>query len=391
MTAHSTTPASAGCPFSFSGVVAPRPTPAADRGPGPLRELAELPLVASRSGRSFSHLMRTDRLRLLQELAKGGDLFRVRHLDKTLIVVVGPAQIQELMVERNADTHKDPLMRHVVYPVLGEGLITSSGPLWRRQRRIMAPLFPPSAISSYAPDIVACTEHCLGAWRDGTTLDLSRETTHITMNIAGKILFGVEMFAETDELAEALREVLFWTGEKLNSPLPLVQLAVRKLVERAAEKLPPSLPRLSRLAGRAVQRLEQPILLPIERDRRVQAAVALLDRSVQRMVDDRRSAGEGRRDLLGRLLEARDEDGSRLSDKQLRDEILTLFVAGHETTATTLAFTLSLLCRHPCGVPVCFSAMAPSAWSVEPRSILARSRRKCGSLMRCSSVRRSQS
>jgi cytochrome P450 len=291
--------------------------------------------------------LRKDRLRFLQELSQGPDLFRVRAFDKTPIVVLGPAQVHECLVERNADTHKDPLMRHVVHPVLGEGLITSSGPLWRRQRRIMAPLFPPSALAGYAPDIVACTEHTLGAWQDGATLDLLRETTHITMNIAGKILFGVEMFAESDELAGALREVLFWTGEKLNSVTPFLQLAVRKLVERTAEKVPAAVPKLSRLLQQAVRRLEQPVLLPAGRDRRVQAAVALLDRRVQRMVDERRSSGGQRPDLLGRLLAARDEDGGQLDDKQLRDEILTLFVAGHETTAVTLAFTLSLLCRHP--------------------------------------------
>ena len=307
--------------------------------------------MRSRSGTSFTQLLRKDRLRFLSELAQGGDLFRVRLFDKTPVVVTGPAQIHECLVERNADTHKDPLMRHVTYPVLGEGLITSSGPLWRRQRRIMAPLFPPSAIAGYAADMIRCTEHSLRDWRDGATLDLLRETTHITMNIAGKILFGVDMFAESDELAAALREVLFWTGEKLNSTVPFVQLALRQLVARVAEKLPEKLPgsspRLSGLAQRAVRRLEQPIFLPTERDRRVQAAVALLDRRVQRMVDERRSSGGQQGDLLGRLLAARDEDGGQLDDKQLRDEILTLFVAGHETTATSLAFTLSLLCRHP--------------------------------------------
>jgi cytochrome P450 len=242
-----------------------------------------MPLRRATSARSFTYLLRKDRLRFLQELSQAGDLFRVRLLDKTPIVVIGPAQVHECLVERNADTHKDPLMRHVVYPVLGEGLITSSGALWRRQRRIMAPLFPPSAISAYAPDIVACTEHCLQSWRDGDTLDLARETTHITMNIAGKILFGVEMFAEADELADALREVLAWTGRKLNSPVPLAQLAARKLIERVAGQLPAP---LSQLAQRAAQRLEQPVLLPTAADRRVQAAVAILDRRVQRMVDE---------------------------------------------------------------------------------------------------------
>lgn len=339
-------PQSSGCPFS--GAAAPaRPTaPPAETAPAALRDLSELPIVKSRAGASFTQLMRKDRMRFMQELTQHGDLFRIRLIDKSPIVVIGPAQLHECLVEHNADTHKDPLQRHVTYPVLGEGLITSAGALWRRQRRLMAPLFPPSALAGYGPDIITCTEHSLGEWHDGATLDISRETTHITMNIAGKILFGVEMFSETDELAGALREVLHWTGEKLNSPLPFAQLAVRKLVERTAEKLPSSLPGVSELAQRAVRVLEQPLFLPTDRDRRVQAAVSLLDRRVQRMVDERRQGAE-RRDLLGRLLAARDEDGSQLDDKQVRDEILTLFVAGHETTATTLAFALSLLCRNP--------------------------------------------
>lgn len=308
------------------------------------RPLAEMPFVSPRGGRSFTRLYLEDRMTFLNELTHGGDLFRIRLLDKCPVIVTGHAELHEALVEHPTDTRRDPLMRHVIYPLLGEGLITSDGELWKRQRRIMSPIFTPAQLARYAGDIVACTQRHADVWRESEPLDVLRETTRVTMAVAGKILFDVDMFSETDALGGALAEGLHWTGERLNSPLPLAQLALRRGLLRVGKHLSGG---LATLAAKGAARLEQPIFLPTAADRRMTEVVATLDQRVQRMIDTRRAEGSERRDLLGRLLAAHDDEAGGMSDKQLRDEIITLFVAGHETTASTLAWALDLLARHP--------------------------------------------
>jgi cytochrome P450 len=303
-----------------------------------------MPFVSPRGGRSFTRLYLEDRAAFLHELTHDGDLFRIRLLDKCPVVVAGPAQLHEALVERPTDTHRDPLMRHVIYPLLGEGLITSDGELWKRQRRIMSPIFTPAQLARYTGDIVTCARRHTDVWREGESLDVLRETTRITMAVAGKILFDVDMFSETDALGGALAEGLHWTGERLNSPLPLAQLALRRALLRVGKRLSGE---LATWAAKGAARLERPVFLPTAADRRMTEVVRALDQRVQRMIDARRADGSERRDLLGRLLAAHDDEAGGMSDKQLRDEIITLFVAGHETTATTLAWALDLLARHP--------------------------------------------
>lgn len=307
------------------------------------RPFREIPGFTPRRG-SLTRLFYLDRVAALRALTEGGDLYRTRLLDKEIVVVTGPALLHELMVDRAFDMRRDALMRHVIYPLLGEGLITSDGELWRRQRKLMAPLFTPSQLSRYADDIVTCADRQVARWSDGASLDVLHETVGVTMAVAGKILFGVDMFDETDELGAALKTGLAWTGERLQSVLPLAQLAVRRGLMRLTPHVPAS---GAAMWERLVARLERPMILPIARDRAMSEAVATLDRRVQRMVDERRAEESGRRDLLGRLLAARDDESAGMSDKQLRDEIVTLFVAGHDTTASTLAWALDLLVRHP--------------------------------------------
>ena len=128
--------------------------------------------------------------------------------------------------------------------------------------------------------LVACARRDADTWRDGETIDMARETTRITMSVAGKPLFGADTFSEADELGTALTEMIAWSGRLSTSWLPVALIALRDVIERAA-------------AGRA-------------EDRRMRAAVALLDRRVQRMIDDRRAEGPAapRRSLVARGLRA---------------------------------------------------------------------------------------
>jgi cytochrome P450 len=309
------------------------------------RTADHIPLVPE--DRPFAHTLafRRERAAFLRRLAGEGDLFRMRLLDKAVVVVTGPDVLHELLVEKAASVQKSSVLRYVLYPLVGEGLFTSRGDLWRRQRRLMAPMFPPGQIARYAESMVACAQRDVDTWRDGATIDVARETTRIAMSVAGKTLFDAETLTEADDIGAALTVALRWSGKEVTSWLPITQMMVRGLFEQMADRLPGRAGAMSRAAA---DRLQAPLVYLTREDREMKEAVALLDRRVQRMIDDRRASGADTPDLLGRLLAARDEgDGARMSDKQVRDEILTLFVAGHETTATGLAWSLYLLARHP--------------------------------------------
>ncbi len=294
--------------------------------------------------------LRTDRMGFVRRIGEDG------HRQARLVtpfahacVITDPAILQEVMVDAARSFEKADMTRWTLYPLAGEGLFTSRGDLWRRQRRLMAPLFVPSRLERYAEDMVACTERDLdgwaaSGWRDGGTLEVARETTRITMSIAGKTLFDADTFGESDSIGAALTVALEWTSHHAGSPLAIAHILAGRAVRQLAHRASGALGRRLQQVG---ERLEGPLLVPGREGRELRAAVALLDARVQRMIEDRRASAGTREDLLSKLLSARDEDGDRMTDKQVRDEVLTLFVAGHETTANGLAWTLDLLARHP--------------------------------------------
>ncbi len=311
----------------------------------PTRSIDEIPRLPASGPLHHSLMLRHEPLRFMQELAGGGDLFRIRLLDRVVVVATGPSAVQEVLVEGAACTEKSSLTRYLLYVLAGEGLFTSRGQLWRRQRKLMAPIFPPGQIARFADCMVTSAARGAGTWEDGAVVDVWRETTRITMAIAGMTLFGAETFSEADELGAALTTSLKWIDDQKTSVLPLVQMAVKEGLGAVAQR---GSGRVSTTAARLADRLHGPVFLLREGDRRMKEAVALLDRRVHRMIADRRAEGGERMDLLGRLLSARDEDdGATMSDKQVRDEIVTLFFEAHETTASSVAWSLHLLATHP--------------------------------------------
>jgi cytochrome P450 len=252
-----------------------------------------------------------------------------------LLVINDPELVQEMLVEKGRVFDKSDMVRFSLFPLAGEGLFTSNGDLWKKQRKLMAPLFHQKVLEHYANDMVQCALRTVERWRDGQSLTLLSETTRLTMSIAGKTLFAADTFGEADEIGRALTVALDWSGWIVGRPVAILHIRARRLAERFG---------LSRVA----ERLRGPVALWGRRGRELADAIALLDDRVQRMIDERRRADpEAHADLLARLLGARDEDGSAMDDRQVRDEVLTLFVAGHETTATGLAWTAYLLARHP--------------------------------------------
>jgi cytochrome P450 len=262
------------------------------------------------------------------------------------VAVNDPDLVQEVLVEKARHFDKSDMLRFSLYNLAGEGLFTSNGELWRKQRKLMAPLFTPKALEAYAGDMVACAERTVAGWKDGEELPLSRETTRLTMGVAGKTLFDADTFSEADELGRALTVALEWTGWVIGQPIAVGHITAKRALETLARR---TSGRVSALLARGALRFHGPVVLPGRRGRELAEAIAFLDAHVQHMIDERRArTGAGRADLLTRLLEARDEeDGTAMSDRQVRDEALTIFVAGHETTATGLAWTLYEACRNP--------------------------------------------
>jgi cytochrome P450 len=253
----------------------------------------------------------TDQLTLLRDLAdRYGDVVQLKVLGKPWFLISHPDDVEAVLVKHARIMLRDEYVV-ILERALGKGLLTSEGDLWKRQRKLMSQAFVPKRIKSYGETMVAVTETALRPWRDGETVNLHEEISRITMQVAAEVLFGEGI--STDDV-----------------------LAVREGMEDVNEYLANSPEAISKL----------PAWVPTPRNLRVTRAVERLDEVMYRIIA-RRRAGPVRDDLLGTLLAAQDDDGHRMTDKQLRDEAITLFLAGHETTALLLAHTFYLLSKHP--------------------------------------------
>jgi cytochrome P450 len=194
---------------------------------------------------------------------------------------------------------------------LGKGLLTSEGDFWRAQRKLAQPAFHRERIGSYAAVMVEYTERMLASWADGQMRDVQDDMMRLTLEIVAKTLFDAEIGTDSVE-ASAAMETLMGT-----------------------------------FIARTGQLIALPHWVPTPLNVRVERAARKLDRIILKIIADRRRSGEDRGDLLSLLMHAQDEDsGRRMTDQQLRDEAMTLFMAGHETTANTLAWIWFLLSNH---------------------------------------------
>jgi cytochrome P450 len=305
----------------------------------------DIPALSGATRTGHLRDLRDDRFGLFRRLnAECGDLGRATILGIPLLFANGPEVLHEVLVEKARSFIKSPGLRGPLKPIAGAGLFTSEGELWRQQRKLMAPLFTHARIERHAAAMAECARHAIADLRAGETLDVARLTTHIAMRIAGKTLFDIDTLDEADELGAALTVTLDWAGDISVSALYTAQLWTVGTLGQLVEKLPQ--PHRARLEPQ-LEAMIEPLRWPGEETRRFEAALAVIHGRVDRMIADRRASGTERPDLLSMLLSARDESGNPMSDQQVRDEIVTLFIAGHETTATALAWTLYLLARHP--------------------------------------------
>lgn len=270
--------------------------------PGPKRTFPLSTLLAYRRG---AHLLFEGMAR------KYGDITHFKFSGLETYLVNHPDFIREVLVTNNQNFTKGLALQRAKR-LLGEGLLTSEGDFHRRQRRLAQPAFHRQRIASYGKVMTHYAGRTADRWRDGETLDIADEMMRLTLAIVGKTLFDADVEAEADEVGEAMNAVM----DLFNTlTIPFFELL---------EKLP--LPQMQRF----------------------KKARARLDRIMYRMIDERRRSGEDRGDLLSMLLLAQDEeDAGRMTDTQVRDEALTIFLAGHETTANALTWTWYLLSQNP--------------------------------------------
>jgi cytochrome P450 len=262
---------------------------------------------------------RGDRLGFLVRTARQyGGVARFGLRRRSVFLVTDPAAVKRVLQD-NADNYgRKTRSLAALRETIGDGLLTTTGPAWWRNRRLMQPAFHKQRLGGFAGTIAEAAEDFaaratrLGA--AGASFDLVPELARLTLRILGRCLFDRELTDEADAVGGAVQVVLHHTIEKLGSLIPL------------------------------------PGLVPTPKNLRFRRALRALDRVVLSLIEERRrGAGAAERgDLLTMLVSARDEEtGEGLGDRQLRDEVMTLLLAGHETTAMALSWTFYLLSLHP--------------------------------------------
>ncbi len=240
-----------------------------------------------------------------------GDLFALRLGPLKVVVVNQPSLIEEVLVTR-AKSFTKGWTEQLIRPAAGNGILLSENDFWKRQRRMVQPPFHRQRLAGYGDIMVRIADEVSAAWKSGEVRDVYPDTTRIGLSVAAKTLFDVDALGEADGLGLALNDVMQAVLARINSRFLL------------------------------------PDFIPTPNMRRLKSAVKRLDKLLYRAIAERRANPTDKEDLLSLLLAARDEDdGQAMSDRQLRDEAMTLFLAGFETTAINLSWVLHLLSRHP--------------------------------------------
>jgi cytochrome P450 len=275
--------------------------------------MARAPIPPGPKGRFLTGHLRAvlrDPLGFSRQCARDyGDVVRLRIGRMVVYQLTHPEDI-ELVLRGNHRNFRKDRMTHNLSAFLGEGLLTSEGDVWRRQRRLAQPAFQLDQIEKYSTFMVALTQRLIQEWRPGQTRDLHADMMRLALEIVGQALFGANVGGMAGEVGRILETV----NQFFASPLSLFPWLY---------------------------------WLPLPATRRFRHARRQLDALMYQTIAEHRASGAAGEDLLSRLLAIRDEDGSRMTDRQLRDELVTLFLAGHETTALALSYSFYLLAQHP--------------------------------------------
>ncbi len=244
-----------------------------------------------------------------------GDIVRYRLVHLRAHLLNHPDYIRHVLQENQRNYTKNLFDYDMLRWIVGNGLVTSEGSFWLRQRRLAQPAFHRQRVAGFGAQISAAAAGLLERWDalpEGQSVDVLEAMMRVTLRVVGEALFGTDVSHQAAQVSSAFTTL------------------THSMMVRFQEfgLIPP--------------------VLPIRRDREFRAARAQLDRVVFQIIEERRRSGEDRGDLLSLLMQARDEEtGEQMDDRQLRDEVATLLLAGHETTANTLAWAFHLLGANP--------------------------------------------
>jgi len=227
------------------------------------------------------------------------------------VLLADPEAIQHVL-EGNPDNYRRAsVYREELSELFGDGLLTSEGDLWHRQHRLIRPMFGSGSVRSFTDLIVQETDAMLDRWITGDEIDLLPEMERVTLSIIGKAMFSADVERHAAEIRDALQ-------------------VLRRGFQREVGVVPTF-----------------PEWVPSPHNRRMQRAIDDIDAVVHELIEARRGRADEYDDLLSKLLGARTDDGERMDDEQIRDELVTFLLAGHETTAAALTWTWYLLANNP--------------------------------------------
>ena len=264
----------------------------------------------------LGHLLqyRRDPLTFLSTCARDyGDIAYLKIANYPFFLVSHPDYVEQILVRNHDKLKKDRMLRsRSGRELFGNGLLVSSGEHWRRQRQIVQPAFRNDKMEHYAEITRSRTQALLATWREGEIYDMHAEMSRLILGIAGEAFFGADVAPDADHVVKAL--------------IPIAE-------QFAAQGSPWSILRR---------------VLPTPARFRYHQALARLNKVVYDLIDERRRRSTvDREDLLSMLIQMPQDGGQPLTDQQVRDEVMTFFLAGHETTALAVCWTLLLLARNP--------------------------------------------
>lgn len=281
------------------------------------------------------------RIRMLERL--GAEIPRIGRAGfgrVNIVLLNSPDLIQEVLVDRGDEFEKGPVLKVFSRPLLGNGLLNSEGEQHLRRRRLVAPAFAHQRVSKYADTMRAHSEAAIDRWAGGAAIDIAQEMMRLTLGIVGRTLFDVDLLDRADTLGRDITTLQAWVVRQMRVPF-----------------------RIPRFPAPA-------------------AALSRLNETIYRLIRDRRESGADKGDLLSMLLLSKDEEtGQHLTDEEVRDEAMTLFVAGHETTAQAMAWSWYLLAQHPAhferlrreGMPFALQVTKEAMRLYPPAFVMARS------------------
>lgn len=249
---------------------------------------------------------------LIRVRAEYGEIAYYKLGSRKMYLLSNPEHIKDVLVTHNRNFTKSRALQRAKI-VLGEGLLTNEGASHTKQRKIIQPIFHHNRIRGYGDTMADYARRIGEKWENGAVLDIHREMMRLTLAIVSKTLFDADVESESDEIGKSLTHLV--------NQFPGLLFPYSEYLDK----------------------------LPLPGNKRCYDAIDHLDGIIYRMIEERRSGTEGKEDLLSMLMEARDEEGkgAAMSDKQIRDEALTLFLAGQESTANSLTWSFYLISQHP--------------------------------------------